>query len=585
MILLSDKQLLRDQCKRLAISSGLFCVVLLLVSCQSTKYESGVGKSMDDTVATVEHESGAKPKLPDNLSDLLLPSLADDKEQVVVKREEKFDISVTNIAARDFFLGLVDGSNRNIVIHPEVTGDITLELKDVTIAEVLQVTRDLYGYEYKFEDGIYTIYPHQMRTEIFQINYLNVRRVGMSDTSVLIGEINTKDNQNGSSSSSGNSGGSSESSTGLATGLLNGLNDSDQPGNNSSETSGSQISTAGPGSRIQTTVETDFWFGLRRTILAIIGGGGGEKLVVVTPQAGLVVVRALPKELSAIRDYLEKSELSVKRQVILEAKILEVELSDGYQTGINWTSIGGHIKTYKNVSASTGTTETFADGIDGPGEVFTSVVGVDDITSLLNLLKSQGNVKVLSSPRISTVNNQKAIIRVGSDQFFVTGFSSGQESTNASATVTSTPDVELSSFFSGIALDVTPQIAEDGEIIIHVHPVISNVSDQNKELTLGDKQFSLPLAVRDIRESDSIVKARNGQVIVLGGLMQERVAEYKGIRPLLSDIPILGHLFDSEMNSSKKTELVILLQPRLANDKAWYQSVQKSKEVFKELGI
>ena len=540
-----------------------------LAGCETTTYTSSVAEEMDKTVAMAGQDSGASPIVPESIMDVLLPSLGG-SSVVVEKTPDKFDISVANISARDFFEGLVGGSEYNIVVHPDVSGEITLELFKVSVDNVLEVVRDLYGYEYKKENAIYTIYPRKMRTEIFHIDYLNVHRVGLSDTSVLIGEITSNDEDGGSNSSN-----ESDSDNGATlSGLLGGgALDSGSGGGSG----GSTISTAGPGSRIQTTTETDFWSGLRLTVLAIIGGSGGEKLVVVTPQAGLVVVRALPEELNAVRGFLEKSEISVKRQVILEAKILEVELNGNYQSGINWSSISGNIQSTKNIDKD----GFFDDSATGAGGVFTSIVGVDDISNLLKLLKSQGDVKVLSSPRISTVNNQKAIIRVGTDEFFVTGISGGGDSSSSSGTtVSSIPDVELSSFFSGIALDVTPQIAADGEIILHVHPVVSNVTDQNKELILGDKAFTLPLAVRDIRESDSIVKARSGQVVVLGGLMQERVVHYHGSRPLLSSLPIVGAMFDSDSNSSVKTELVILLQPYVANDKAWYQSLEKTRNVF-----
>jgi len=200
---------------------------------------------------------------------------------------------------------------------------------------------------------------------------------------------------------------------------------------------------------------------------------------------------------------------------------------------------------------------------------------------LLTLLETQGNVQVMSSPRISTVNNQKALIRVGSDEFFVTGLSTNTTS-NASST-TSTPNIELSSFFSGIALDVTPQIADDGDVILHIHPVISDVKDQTKELVIGNERISLPLALRDVRESDSIVRAKNGEVVVLGGLMQEVVIDQNSKHPYVGDIPIVNSLFKQKNRKVVKTELVILLRPSVVKDDTWTNSIERSRHNFKKL--
>jgi len=208
-------------------------------------------------------------------------------------------------------------------------------------------------------------------------------------------------------------------------------------------------------------------------------------------------------------------------------------------------------------------------------------VRISDVSRLLSLLETQGELQVLSSPRVSTVNNQKAVIRVGSDRFFVTGISSSTIS-NASST-TSSPDIELSSFFSGISLDVTPQISDEGGVILHIHPVVSTVTEEEKNIVVGDETFSLPLALRDIRESDSIVKAESGQVIVLGGLMQERVANTKGKRPGLGDVPVVKGLFKTENNSSIKSELVILLKPIVIEQDSWIDDVRKTQDRFQTI--
>lgn len=550
---------------RLKAVSGGIALLCLLVGCQNQP----VGETpAERQIKAVQAEQGAQvsPDVPDAVNQALLQGggRASGKSA-----EERFDIAVNNVPARTFFLSLIADAGVNVVAHPNVSGNISLELKDVTIDEVLKVTREVYGYEYKRENGIYTIYARELRTEIFPIDYIDIQRVGVSDTSVLVGKI-ASENRNNNRGRSGGSGNVTQNDTANLLGMLGG--DDSRGGSG-----GEGIS---PGSRVQTLNSTDFWNSLKNTLTAIVGEGEG-RLVMVNPQAGMVVVKGLPNELGSVRDFLERSELSVKRQVILETKIMEVRLSEGYEAGINWSAIQGQLLLTNNVSTfeSPANITTASNAV---GEIFSSIFKVGDISDLLSLLETQGSVQVLSSPRVSTVNNQKAVIRVGSDEFFVTGISS-QQTSNITQT-TNTPNIELSSFFSGISLDVTPQISEDGGVILHIHPIVSDVTDQLKSFTVGDENFSLPLALREIRESDSIVRARSGEVVVLGGLMQESSRRNDGQQPLLGDIPLLNMLFKTKSRQTRKTELVILMRPIIVENDSWKQQIDGSRERIIEMG-
>lgn len=526
--------------------------VLILTACASVPQEQTPAES---TMENVVQDSRAKPvEVPDEISDALLSgSAVGSRGGTLSPLEERFDVSVNQVPARTFFISLVADSGINVVAHPDISGSISLELKNVTVPDVLEVTRDVYGYEYKLSNNIYSIYPRKMRTEVFPINYIDVERKGFTETSVRIGEIVSNNDNSGNGNSSNRS---------------------------SSGRSGDAEERMASGSRIETTNVTNFWQHLDKTISAIIGGNADGRMVMVNPQAGLVVVNAMPREISAVRNFLERSELSIKRQVILETKIVEVRLFEDFEAGINWNQIQGQLLLTNNVTSFNSPVD-ITGANESLGEIFSSIFKVGDISSILSLLQTQGNVQVLSSPRVSTVNNQKAIIRVGSDEFFVTGISN--QTTQSAAAVTSTPNIELTSFFSGISLDVTPQIAENGDVILHVHPIVSEVVDQQKDITVGDQEFSLPLALRDIRESDSIVRAQSGQVVVLGGLMQETLTDIFGKRPVLGDIPVLNGLFRTKSKGKQKTELVILMRPIVVEEDSWRDQLSNGANRIREL--
>jgi MSHA biogenesis protein MshL len=310
----------------------------------------------------------------------------------------------------------------------------------------------------------------------------------------------------------------------------------------------------------------------------------------------------MPTELRDVADYLKRTQNTVTRQVVLEAKVVEVELSEAYQAGINWTAVltdGNNQYTLGqrtppggfdgNPLGPTDQQVVVAPGNPIPGFIndtlggaFTLAADLTDFNAYIELLGLQGRTRVLSSPRVSTLHNQKAIIKAGTDDFFVTGVDS--DTTAAGLGTVTSVEYELTPFFSGVALDVTPQISEDGRVILHIHPSISEVTDQQKTLTVRGSVDSLPLASSQIRESDSIVKARSGQIIVIGGLMREtrRRQDYK--MPLLGDIPGLGRLFRSERDLSTTTELVILLRPLVISDEDdWNQLVQEPTDRIEAL--
>jgi MSHA biogenesis protein MshL len=487
---------------------------------------------------------------------------------VVRTNGQRFDIDVEDAPARAFFMGLVDGTPVNMLVDPQVSGRVTLQLKQVTLDEAMNAVRDLYGYDYRRIRNGYLVLPATIQTRVFNLNFIDVSRIGLSNTRISSGQVTQRE------------GSSATSSSGQST---------------------STESVDVTGTSVMTRSGTDFWKAIETDLKAIVGGGeGGEKGVIINRQSGVIVARAMPSELRDIADYLAKTEQTVTRQVVLEAKVIEVELNDAYQAGINWVALltdGNKQYTVGQLTPPGGfdgdPLAPVGDRINvGPGNpvnellshtlggAFTVAANFSDFNAYIELLNLQGRTRVLSSPRVSTLHNQKAIIKAGTDEFFVTGVHSD---TTTGESTTTTVEYELTPFFSGVALDVTPQISADHRVLLHIHPTISDVNDQRKTLSVRGQTDVLPLALSQIRESDSIVKAKSGQIIVIGGLMRESRKRDNYKTPLLGDIPGVGKLFRSERDQTKTTELVILLRPLVVADDDWASLVEEPTKRAEEM--
>ncbi|MCS3834634.1 MSHA biogenesis protein MshL [Aeromonas veronii] len=476
--------------------------------------------------------------------------------------EKRLRIAAHDVEAVEFFGSLFKGSRYSVAVHPGVAGLVSVELKDVTLPEVLAVVGDMYGFDVQRKGNVFHIYPAGLRTETIPVNYLMMSRRGLSRTSVSTGGVTANDSNNGNSDSSFDS--ASNNSTNSSS------------GNNSNGDSSN-------GTRIETDTNSDYWTDLRDSLQTLIGTGDG-RAVITSPQAGLVTIRAYPKELKAVREFLNQSESHLKRQVVLEARIIEVALNEGYEQGVDWSGLSASWDGGKGIigggSAANSQLPTT------PNQIFTALGGGAGFTIsdgnfnvAVNLLKTQGDVNTLSSPRVTATNNQKAVIKVGTDEYFVTNASTTTVSTTSGDRTT--PNVELTPFFSGISLDVTPQIDEEGKVLLHIHPSVIDTEEQTKTIKVTDSDtLVLPLAKSSIRESDTVVQANNGDIIVIGGLMKTDKQEIVSKVPLLGDIPWVGEAFTNRRESTKKVELVIMLKPTVVEKDTWQNELQRSSELL-----
>jgi MSHA biogenesis protein MshL len=554
----------------------MLATAVLMAACQSappTTYE----QIRQDVAAAAANRGPAAPTVDEAVANALLPPAASLANQLPKARpalEERFNVSFNNVPAQQFFRSIVAGTRYNILVHPDVSGAITANLKDVTLQETLDAVREMYGYDYKIEGTRISIKPLTMQTKMFRVNYLVGNRRGVSNLRVSSTSVQNAVDQNGNQGNGQNTQNSAQN---------NQNNGSNPNGQNQSQVESTDVST---------TSNTDFWGDLKTAIEAIVGSKDGGRSVVISPQSGVIVIRAMPDELRNVDAYLKATQLAVDRQVILEAKILEVELNDSFQSGVNWASFasiksahdnrvaggliapgssltplpfnGGQPATITDPSTGLSASSGFSlsNAAATAGSMFGLAVQTSNFAALISFLETQGTVHVLSSPRVAAVNNQKAVLKIGTDEFFVTGVTTNTSATAAGTTTT--PSVTLQAFFSGVVLDVTPQIDEKGNILLHVHPSVSQVSTVNKTVALGTAgNLQLPLAASATSELDSIVRGSNGQVVAIGGLMRQSSTADNSQVPVAGSVPVLGTLFGAKKRVNQKRELVVLIKPTI----------------------
>jgi len=520
---------------------------------------------------------------PVDVSRAMLPNIISSYDRNIPAIERRFDLMAEKIPANIFFLSLVKDTPYNVNVHPEVGGTISLQLKKVTIPEVLETVRNVYGYDYRRSSRTIEIFPAMIQTRAFKINYLDVNRGGESQITVTAGGLK-----------------SGTTSTGTVSGL----------GTTTVDAAGAQQNNA----KIKTKSKSDFWVELKETVEGIVGNGTGRK-VSVSPMASSLVVQAMPEELRKVAEYLRNAQLILNRQVILEAKVIEVELNDSFQSGINWELLSGRVRATEfggdviqngivpgddfpvltndlippiPISPGRGGPNnsilpTYDSGkaVGSFGGVFSLAMNLQNFAAFIELLSAQGKVHVMSSPRVSTLHNQKALIKIGKDQFFITNVSTTVTSTGT--TSNTTPNVTFDSFFSGIALDVTPAINSCDEVTLHIHPMVSNVKNQQTTFVIAGQTTSVPLAASTIRESDSVVRAKSGQTVIIGGLMQDSTQRLKEGLPILKDLPVIGNVFGHTVEKTKKSELIILLRPVVTADNVWTDAVSDSCDRIQNL--
>jgi MSHA biogenesis protein MshL len=597
--------------------------------------------------------------LPSAVSQSLLPPLRAPLPRAPVSTEPRFDLAVTDASIAEVLHTVVSDTRYSVLLSPKVPtppsptsapapgqpgaaarrDTISVYLKNVTVFEALDALRETYGYEYTIQGTRIFVQPPELQTRFYQVNYTLGQRRGVSDLQVVSGAAGSSNNNNNSNSNTSGSSGSNNSnsnsssygstqasalSTISKSNLWGEIEDSvrtilgcqipklQAPVTRAGGASGSS-SSGGSGNRADVTYQSDADLGERQRG---VDGCTDGRAVSVNQMSGTVLVRGLPRELRIIEKLLRTMQINVERQVIIEAKVIDVQLNKDSQQGINWAAFSNN-----QLRAGLGVDPTLvythglqrnADGsftnLDGrviPGATLADLLGTTllgggaqtafqaglgiilrwtGFAALINFLETQGDVHVLSSPRIATLNNQKAVIKVGVEEPFVTAITPGTASVTTGVAVSVPPTLTYQPFFSGISLDVTPQIDEYDRVTLHAHAMVNTITSVEKPSSTQAGTAPVPLAVSAVNETDSVVKTGDGMMVVIGGLMTESAGTNRSQVPLVGDIPVAGTLFRKGGQTAGKRELVILIKPTVVKSEGdWAEDLAVTGQRIRDM--
>jgi general secretion pathway protein D len=307
-----------------------------------------------------------------------------------------------------------------------------------------------------------------------------------------------------------------------------------------------------------------FWDNLQKEVQNILHRDGDQYTpgeVTINQEAGLLTVTGTKKQLDRVSKYIATMMNRLHKQILIDAKIIEVTYDAGQTAGIDWSKFQANLESHGGSSTSKGI---------HPLVNANYLVGYNfTMEGLLNFLKTQGKVNVVSNPRILTLNNQPAIINVGEEKNYK--FTTGTQTTTTNGTVLSEPQFEVGSTFVGVTLSILPEVSQDNYIILKINPVVSEITERHLD------KNGVPSLAPDIKikQLSSIVKVKNNKKILLGGLIQQRTEDQVNKIPLLGDIPILGHIFRSKKKVKSKSELIIVMTPKLVRGDEGEPSLEK----------
>jgi MSHA type pilus biogenesis protein MshL len=454
-----------------------------------------------------------------------------------IAKEKLYSLTVRDADLKEVLFAFSKDNGVNVIVDPKIEGKVTADLKKVTLNAALDALLKPLELDYFQEGNIIRISKPKMVTRTFVLNYLTTIRSGTASVRGI-----------------GGSSGGATTSTGT--------------GVTSTTTGGGSLV-----SQVKTEDSADLWKDIRDEIKNILSPEGK---ILINKMSASLVVTDYPKVLREVDRFIQKVEETVQRQVYIEAKVIEVQLNNNFQLGINWkqafsvANISGSINQTLTATTTQNTPIGIVPGYAALNNVQIGVGNNIDTTLLLNALAVQGKIDVISSPKVSTLNNQKAIIKAATEDVYF-------DVTTAAGTppiTTATPKY----ITIGVILDVTPQIDADGTIIMDIHP---SVTEKTNTIIYPGTQQEAP--VISVRETQTIVRVKEGQTILIAGLMQSKEKETLTGMPCLMNIPVGGQAFRQTRKDKIKTEIIILITPTVYNHKKIVDFTRQSGETVENL--
>ncbi len=449
---------------------------------------------------------------------------------------ETYTVIVNQVPVRELLFSMARDARLNLDIDSDIDGQVTMNAIDQTLPKILERLASQVAINYQLEGETLHVMADKPFLQMYEIDYLNMSRISTGNV-VVSTEISSTGA--GANTEGNNSGGGSKG------------------GNNSNTT-------------VENSSDNRFWQSLASNVSNIIGEDAkvsGDVItvssnIIVNRESGMLGVRATARQHTQVQNFLGMVIGSAKRQVLIEATIAEVTLSDRYQAGIDWSLINkkdaGENLTQSLLGGNLGQTPFFSANINGTADG-------NPLNVTLKALETFGDVKVLSSPKVMALNNQTAMLKVVDNQvYFTTNVEVSQAvSTGGVATALAVLDTEVQTVPIGFVMSVTPFIDNNDIVMMNVRPTISRivdtVEDPNPELANAGVTSEIP--VIQVREIESVLKINNGDTAVIGGLMQDQVNKRTTGIPILSSIPLIGGLFSYRDDEYVKSELVIFIRP------------------------
>jgi MSHA biogenesis protein MshL len=450
---------------------------------------------------------------------------------------EKYTVVVNEVPAKELLFALARDAKINVDIDPRIDGNVTINAVDQTLPQILDRVSRQIDMRYEFRGDNLFVQPDEPFFKTYKVDYVNMAR----DTDSTI-TIATQIATTGAGFEAGGGGQAGGGAGG---------------GSNNSTTNVTSIS------------RNRFWETLTANVMAILGtpvtasgttGIQSTDTVIPSPETGFITVKASSGQHEKIQELIDSVMASANRQVLIQATIVEVSLNDQYQAGVDWS----FLNSVAGISIASATLPAA-----GPLGTITSllltykddeVAGEDRLRGTVRLLNEFGDAKVLSSPQLMVLNNQTAILKVVDNVVF---FTVEQETNTTQGVVTNTFETTVHTVPVGIVMSVTPQINSNDSVMLNVRPTISRVNqfvnDPNPALAVAGVENPIPEI--QVREMESLLRMNNGQVAVLGGLMQDDTRDNVNSIPGVSRLPLVGKAFETKTKEYFKTELVIFLRP------------------------